>query len=98
MFNWQSLPTFVAALLFWYLAGYILTRSPRKPTSLVLAVSQVTVVAFLLAQAMQAHPPSRDVYVAWERSLEWNVPFGAAIWFWLTIRLLRDEPAPQAQR
>src|SRR4051812_33683859 len=98
MFNWQSLPTFVAALLFWLLAGYIVTRSPRKPTSILLAVSQVNVVAFLIAQGMQANSPTAEAYGRWERSLEWNVPLGAAIWYWLTVLLLRDEQAPEAQR
>jgi hypothetical protein len=40
VFNWVSTPTFAAMLLFWILAAYVLSRSPRSPIS-ILAFGQI---------------------------------------------------------
>ena len=37
MFNWYSVPSLVAMLLFWMLAAYVFTRSPRNLISVVAA-------------------------------------------------------------
>src|SRR5439155_4057253 len=55
VFNWSSLPTFAAMLLFWLLAAYVLTRSPRSAISLTAVAAQVATACYLLGTGMSAN-------------------------------------------
>jgi hypothetical protein len=45
MFNWYSVPSFAAMLVFWLLAVYIATRSGRRWVAWVTAAAQFAVGA-----------------------------------------------------
>ncbi len=54
MFNWSSVPTFAAMLLFWLFAAYVVTRSPHSLVSATAVTAQVSAAVFLLGQGMSA--------------------------------------------
>ena len=72
MFNWYSVPTFAGMLLFWLLAAYIVTRSPRGPISLAAVAAQVATAAYLWGQGMQANVSTLDGWWPWARKLQWG--------------------------
>ena len=98
MFNWYSAPTFAAMLLFWLLAAYVLTRSPRSPVSLAAVAAQVATAAYLWGQGMQANAPSLDEWQPWARNLQWGATIAPVCWYWLTVLLLREQEADAARR
>ena len=98
MFNWYSLPSLVAMLLFWMLAAYVLTRSPRSLTALTAVAAQVSAALFCLAQTMEANAPSVGVWLDWSRALEWSAALAPALWYWLTVLLVREREVPANRR
>ena len=60
MFNWYTAPTFAAALLFWLLAAYVLTRGRRDAVSAAAVVSLAATATALLGEAMEVNAPSPD--------------------------------------
>lgn len=98
MFNWYSLPTFGAMLLFWLLASYVLTRSPRSLVSLTASSAQFAAAAYLLGQGMQANAPTPEAWRPWARDLFWGATLAPTLWYWLTVFLLREQETVAAQR
>jgi hypothetical protein len=95
MFNWYSLPTFAAMLLFWALAAYLLTRGPRSLVSLTAAGTQVAAAAYLLGQGMLANAARLAQWEAWARTTQWGIVVALVLWYWLTVLLLsREGPTP----
>jgi hypothetical protein len=95
MFNWSTAPTFAVMLVFWLLAAYILTRGPRGPVSLVAAAAEVSAAAFLFGQGMAANATNAAEWRPWERNLIWGATLAPALWYWLTVLLLREQGAPR---
>ncbi len=91
MFNWFSLPTFAAMLLFWMLASYVLTRSPRSAVSATAVGAQVATAVYLLGQGMQANAFSVDEWLPWARNLGWGSTTAPAFWYWLTALLVQEQ-------
>jgi uncharacterized protein YuzE len=52
MFTWATAPTFAVMLLFWLLAAYVVTRSPRGLVPLAAVGAAVAAAAYLLSQGM----------------------------------------------
>lgn len=92
MFNWYTLPTFAVMLLFWLLAAYVLTRSPRSGVSIAAVAAQVAAAAYLLGQGMQANALTVDEWRPWARNLLWGATLAPTLWYWLTVLLLREQP------
>lgn len=90
MFNWYTVPTFAAALLFWLLAAYVLTRGRRDAVSAAAVVSLAATATALLGEAMEANAPSPDEWRPWARGLRWGAPVAVAGWYWLTALSLRE--------
>lgn len=97
-FNWYTAPTFGVMLLFWLLASYVLTRSPRSFISLTAVAAQVAAAAFLLGQGMQANAASVVEWRSWSRNLHWGATLAPALWYWLTVLLVREQEDPGLQR
>src|SRR5687767_12760124 len=97
MFNWVSFPTFAAMVLFWMLAAYILTRSPRSAVSATAVGAQVATAAYLMGQGMMANASTLAEWQPWARNLHWGATVGPALWYWLTTLLLVEQDAPQAR-
>jgi hypothetical protein len=74
LFNWFTTPTFAAALLFWLLAAYVLTRGRRDAVSVAAFVALASMAAYLLGEAMEANAPSPDDWRPWARGLRWGHP------------------------
>ena len=55
MLNWYTAPTFLVMLLFWLLAAYLLTRSPKSLVSLVAVAACICTAAYLLGQGVSAN-------------------------------------------
>src|SRR5437764_7589024 len=91
MFNWSALPALLAMLLFWMLACYVLTRVGRGPTAWTLVAFQVGAAAYFLGQAMRANAPTLEEWLLWARGLRWSGVATAAVWYWLSLLLLRDQ-------
>jgi N-terminal 7TM region of histidine kinase len=98
MFNWSTAPTFAAALLFWLLAAYVLTRGRRDAISAAAVVALASTAVHLLGEAMEANAPSTDEWRLWARGLRWGAPLSAVGWYWLTVLSLRDAGAPVVRR
>ena len=98
MFNWYSAPTFAGMLLFWLLAAYIVTRSPRGPISLAAVAAQVATAAYLWGQGMQANASTLDEWWPWARNLQWGATIAPVCWYWLTMLLLREQEPEAARR
>ncbi len=98
MFNWNSALAFGGMLLFWLLAVYVVTRSPRRPVALVTAVAQVTTAAFLLGQGMEANAPTLEEWKPWARNLDWGSTLAPTLWFWMTLLVLREQPTDDLRR
>jgi len=98
MFNWYSLPTFVAMLLFCALASYILTRSPRGLLSLTAVATQVVAAAYLLGQGMLANAATLEEWGSWARTTQWGIVIALVLWYWLTVLLLKQQNAAVAHR
>ena len=98
MFNWYSAPTFGAMLVFWLLAAYILTRSPRGAISLLAVATQVGAAAYFLGQGMQANASTIQEWHAWAPLLQWSAPLTPTLWYWVTVLLLRDQRHPALER
>jgi hypothetical protein len=94
MFNWLSLPTFAAMLLFWMLAAYVLTRSPRSAISATAVAAQAATAAYLLGQGMQANASTIAEWQPWARNLHWGATTAPALWYWLTALLLAEQREP----
>jgi hypothetical protein len=91
VFNWHTVPTFAVMLLFWSLAAYIMTRSPRSLVSVAAAGAEVAAAAFLLGQGMQANAPTLAEWRPWARNLLWGATLAPALWYLLTVLLLREQ-------
>lgn len=91
MFNWYSLPTFGAMLLFCLLASYLLIRSSRSPPALAAVAAHVAAAAFLLGEGMQANATTPDEWRRWARTLQWGSTTAPTFWYWLTLLLLRAD-------
>jgi hypothetical protein len=98
MFNWSTVPTLAAALLFWLLAAYVLTRGPRNVISLAAVVAVASTAAFLLGEALEANAPSPVDWIAVARGLRWAGLVAPPAWYWLTVLLLREQEAGLARR
>ena len=98
MINWYSLPTLGAMLLFWLLAAYVLTRSPRSAISLTAVAAQVATAAYLLGQGMAANAATADEWISWVRPLQWGAAAAPTLWYWLTVLLLQEQPFATAHR
>lgn len=98
MFNWYSAPTFGAMVLFWLLAAYVLTRSPRSPISLAAVAALASTAAYLLGVGMQANATTPDEWLTWGRGFRWGAPIAPTAWYWLTALLLRQSGATSAYR
>jgi hypothetical protein len=98
MFNWSTAPTFAAALLFWLLAAYVLTRGRRDAVSAAAIVALVSTAAYLLGEAMEANAPSPEEWRPWALGLRWGAPLSAVGWYWLTALFLREAGAPTVRR
>src|SRR3712207_6460028 len=98
MFNWYTVPTFAAALLFWLLAAYVLTRGRRDAVSAAAVVSLAATATALLGEAMEANAPSPEEWRPWARGLRWGAPLAVAGWYWLTALFLREVEGPVVRR
>ena len=98
MFNWASLPTFFAMLLFWLLAAYVLTRSPRSAISRLAVGAQVATACYLLGNGMAANAETAEQWVAWLRPLQWGAAVAPLCWYWLTLALLTDQGGAELAR
>jgi hypothetical protein len=98
MFNWYTAPTFAAALLFWLLAAYVLTRSRRDAVSSAAFVALAATAVYLFGEAMEANAPNPEVWLSWARGPRWGATLAPAAWYWLTILVLRSEDAPPTRR
>jgi hypothetical protein len=96
-FNPYSIPGFAAALLFWLLAAYALTRSPVSVISLAAVATEVATAAYFLGQAMQANATTAEEWLPWARNLFWGATVAPTAWFWLALLLLRDQPTERAR-
>jgi hypothetical protein len=94
LFNWFTTLTFAAALLFWLLAAYVLTRGRRDAVSTAAFVALASTAAYLLGEGMEANAPSPEAWQQWARGLRWGAPLSAAGWYWLTALFLREAGAP----
>ena len=81
MFDWYSVPTLGAMLLFWLLACYVLTRTPPGPVSLVAVAAQVAAAAYLLGQGMQANATTPEEWLRWARLLPWGGTLAPTMWY-----------------
>jgi hypothetical protein len=97
VFNWASAPTFAAMLLFWLLAAYVLTRSPRSAISLTAVGAQVGTACYLLGNGMAANAETADQWVSWTRPLQSGAVLAPVLWYWLTALLLAEQAAPPLQ-
>lgn len=98
MFNWYSLPTFVAMLLFCALASYILTRRPRGLLSLTAVATQLVAAAYLLGQGMLANAATLEEWDSWARTTQWGIVIALVFWYGLTVLLLKQQDAVTARR
>jgi hypothetical protein len=98
MFTWSTMPTFSAALLFWLLAAYILTRGARNAISLAAVIAVACTAAFLLGEAMEASAPSADEWMRWARGLRWAGPTAATAWYWLSALLVTEQESSVSRR
>lgn len=90
MFNWTSLPTFASMLLFWLLALYVLTRSPRSVVSLSASGAMIAAAAYLLGLGMQASAETLEEWLPWARNLTPGATIAPLLWYWLTALLLDE--------
>src|SRR5438067_4492435 len=91
MFNWASLVTFAVMLLFWLLAAYVITRSPRSLVSLAAVGAAAAAASYLLGRGMQANATSVGQWRPWARDLMWGATVASVLWYWLTVLLLREQ-------
>jgi len=91
LFNWGTAPTFAVMLLFWLLAAYVLTRTPRSLVSLAAAGAEVAAAAFLLGQGMSANAPTEAEWRPWSQNLLWGGMVAPALWYALTALLMREQ-------
>jgi N-terminal 7TM region of histidine kinase len=98
VFNWNSASAFGGMLLFWMLAVYGVTRSPRRPVALLTAAAQVTTAAFLLGQGMESNAPTLEDFKPWARNLDWGSTLAPTLWFWMTLLVLREQPTDDLRR
>jgi hypothetical protein len=94
MFNWYSVPSFAAMLVFWLLAVYIATRSGRRWVAWVTAAAQFAAAVFLLGQGMEANAPTIDEWKPWARDLDWGSIIAPMLWYWVTVLVIREDPRP----
>src|SRR3712207_5431546 len=97
MFNSYSVPGFAAALLFWLLAAYVLTRGQLGPISLLTVLTQVATAAYFLGQAMQANASTPGEWLPWARGPLWGATVAPVAWYWLTVLLLREQGTDRAR-
>ena len=69
----------------------MLTRSPRSLLSLAAVGAQVAAAAYLLGEGMAANAPTEAAWRAWDRDLQWGATLAPALWFWVTLLLLREQ-------
>ena len=98
MFDWTSLPTFASMLLFWLLAAYVLTRSPRSAVSWTAVAAQLATGCYLLGQGMQANAQNLEQWLPWARNLQWGAAVAPTCWYWLTVQLLREQEGARSRR
>src|SRR5258705_13547927 len=84
-------------LLFWLLAAYVLTRSPRSAISLTAVGAQISTACYLLGNGMSANAETADQWVGWVRNLQWGATLAPTLWYWLTLLLLREQTASAVQ-
>lgn len=75
-------------MLFWLLALYVLTRSPRSLVSLSAVGAMVSAAAYLLGLGMQASAETLDDWLPWARYLTPGATLAPLLWYWLTVLLL----------
>src|SRR5579884_1687750 len=97
MFNWHSAPTLGAMLLFWLLAAYVLTRSPRSPISLTAVGAQLATGVYLLGQGLAANAGRFDQWYPWARTGQAGAVLAPLLWYWLTVLLLQEVPGGPAR-
>jgi hypothetical protein len=85
-------------LLFWLLAAYVITRSPRSPISLTAVGAQVAAAAYLLSQGMQANAETIEEWSGWARPLVWGSIAAPTLWNWVTVLLLKEQESAEAER
>jgi N-terminal 7TM region of histidine kinase len=90
-FNWYSLPTFAVMLLFWLLAAYVLTRSPRSPASLAGVCASIAAATYLLGQGMGSNAETLGQWQSWARLSMLGAIFASLFWYGLTVVLLHDQ-------
>jgi hypothetical protein len=90
-FNWYSLPTFAVMLLFWLLAAYVITRSPRSPASLAGVCAAGFAAAYLLGQGLGANAQTLSQWLAWSRFSTFGAIIASLSWYTLTVVLLHEQ-------
>src|SRR5436190_2763540 len=78
-------------LLYWLLATYVLTRSPRSPISLTAVAAQVAAACYLLGQGMALNAETFEQWLPWARNLQWGAIIAPTLWYWLTLLLLQEQ-------
>jgi hypothetical protein len=78
-------------LLFWLLALYVLTRSPRSLVSLAASGAMAAAAAYLLGLGMQANAETLDEWLPWARNLTPGATLAPLLWYWLTVLLLEEQ-------
>ncbi|MEA2641212.1 MAG: hypothetical protein QOF51_2606 [Chloroflexota bacterium] len=97
MFNWYSAPTLAAMLLFWLLAAYLVTRSPRSLVSLTAVGAEIATGVYLLGQGLAANATNVDEWYPWTRAGQAGAEIAPLLWYWLTVLLVRELPASAAR-
>jgi hypothetical protein len=90
-FDWDTLPTIAAALIFWALGLYVLTRGYRSPVSALAVLAQLTLSIFLVGQALGVNAPSRAEWELWTRGSWWAAAPAPALWYGVTVAIAGSE-------
>lgn len=91
-FNVYSLPAIAGLVLFWLFGLYIVTRSPRSLISLVAASALFATAIYLAGDALLANAQRIEDWLDWAGRTWIGTAAAPALWYWLTVLLLRSRP------
>src|SRR5574341_2625712 len=90
MLHPATIPTLIALYLFWLLALYVITRSPRARVSQLAAGAQFGVAFYLFGEAMQGAAASPEEWRLWQAPFWSGVPLAAIFWSAVAVQLVRS--------
>lgn len=93
----EALALYAGCLLAWGLGLYVVTRGGLRRIPLLAMGATVTLVVYLLGQALGSLGADLDAWLSWGRRTWWGAALAPSLWLLLTLALAADE-APDEMR